>query len=495
MSLSIPIIAEYNGKALDRAIKDFKKLGTAGEKAQFLIKKAAIPAAAALAGVAAAMGPAIAAASDLEENMSKVNVIFGAGAKSVEDFSKTAAKAMGQSASAVLQAAGTFGTFGKAAGLGGQDLANFSNQFTTLASDLASFNNTTPEEAINAIGSALRGEAEPMRKFGVLLNDATLKAEAMALGIYSGSGALTDQQKILAAQSAIYKQTADAQGDFDRTSDGLANTSRILKAQMDNLQASIGKGLLPIVQKVLPVVQKFADWATKNPQAFLAIAAAITGISIAILAVNIAAKLGTFGLIATAVAALVVGIIYAYNKFDTFRTIVNGVLNGLIRGFEIFANSWINTINVIIRAMNLINPFSDIPSLQNISLGRIGGGDGGGGMGAAYDAMESARAKSLGGTASIPSMPSPTAPLSGGRGGGSGGGGSQGPGFSGGGLSYGGGVDVRGFNPFPDFNSIQPGVTINVAGGISTSAEIGKSVVDALTQYTQVYGPLDLAVR
>ena len=62
-------------------------------------------------------------------------------------------------------------------------------------------------------------------------------------------------------------------------------------------------------------------------------------------------------------------------------------------------------------------------------------------------------------------------------------------------MSYGGGVDVRGFNPFPDFSSIQPGVTINVAGGISTSAEIGKSVVDALTQYTQVYGPLDLAVR
>jgi hypothetical protein len=241
MTLSIPIIAEYNGKALDRAIKDFKKLGTAGEKAQFLIKKAAIPAAAALAGVAAAMGPAIAAASDLEENMSKVNVIFGAGAKSVEDFSKTAAKAMGQSASAVLQAAGTFGTFGKAAGLGGQDLANFSNQFTTLASDLASFNNTTPEEAINAIGSALRGEAEPMRKFGVLLNDATLKAEAMALGIYDGSGALTDQQKILAAQSAIYKQTADAQGDFDRTSDGWLIRLEYLKPKWTTCKQALVK--------------------------------------------------------------------------------------------------------------------------------------------------------------------------------------------------------------------------------------------------------------
>ena len=93
--LSIPIIAEYDGKALDRAIKDFKQLETAGEKAHFLIKKAAIPAAAALAGVAAAMGPAIKAASDLEENMSKVSVIFGDGAKEVEKFAKKVSKSLG----------------------------------------------------------------------------------------------------------------------------------------------------------------------------------------------------------------------------------------------------------------------------------------------------------------------------------------------------------------------------------------------------------------
>ena len=92
----------------------------------------------------------------------------------------------------------------------------------------------------------------------------------------------------------------------------------------------------------------------------------------------------------------------------------------------------------------------------------------------------------------MPAMPSPAAPLASGGGGG----GSQGPSF-GAGLSYGGGVDVNQYNPFAgiDFSSIQPGVTINVAGGISTSAEIGRSVVDALTQYSQVYGPLNLAIR
>jgi hypothetical protein len=266
MALSIPIISEYNGKGVSRAIAEFKQLETAGEKAQFAIKKAALPAAAALAGLAAAAKPAIAAASDLEENLSKVNVIFGEGAASIENFAKTAATSLGQSQNAVLQAAGTFGTFGKAAGLSGQDLATFSNDFTALASDLASFNNTTPEQAINAIGSALRGEAEPLRQFGVLLSDAALKDEALALGLEVTTGALSAQTKILAAQSLIYKQTGDAQGDFARTSDGLANSSRVLKAQMADLQVSIGKALLPAVQAVLPIVKDFATWAASNPQ-------------------------------------------------------------------------------------------------------------------------------------------------------------------------------------------------------------------------------------
>ena len=96
MALSIPIISEYNGKGVSRAIAEFKQLETAGEKAQFAIKKAALPAAAALAGLAAAARPAIAAASDLEENLSKVNVIFGEGAASIENFAKTAATSLGQ---------------------------------------------------------------------------------------------------------------------------------------------------------------------------------------------------------------------------------------------------------------------------------------------------------------------------------------------------------------------------------------------------------------
>jgi hypothetical protein len=493
MALFIPIISEYDGKGISKAIKEFKQLETAGEKAQFAIKKAAIPAAAALAGLAAAAGPAISAASDLEENLSKVNVIFGEGAKEIENFAKTAATALGQSQNAVLEAAGTFGTFGKAAGLGGVELAKFSNDFTALASDLASFNNTSPEEAVNAIGAALRGEAEPLRKFGVLLNDATLKTAALELGIYDGNGALTAQQKILAAQNVIYKQTTTAQGDFGRTSDGLANSQRILKAQLQNLQIEIGKGLLPVVQAILPPLKAFAAWAVENPKAFKIVAGTIAGIATAILAVNFAMAANPFTLIAVGIAALVTGLAVAYTKFEQFRNIVNTVLNGLIGGFEMFANAYIGAINMIIRGINLINPFSDIGSLPTISLGRIGSGSAGGATAVTRDTRTADRAA----RESIQGIPAITAPIGGGAGGGGGGvvvaAAAVVVAVSGGGgdlMTIQGALTTVGMAERIAAREQAAPVNIVVNGGISTSAEIGQSVYNALVQYKQVYGPL-----
>ena len=260
MAVVIPIISEFSDKGIQAAERGFKKLGDLAKTA-----------AKAVAGVSIAAGvgavKAIDLASDLSESQAKIGEIFGDSAGDVEAFAATAAKALGQSKQSVLDAAGTFGVVGKAAGLTGTDLSDFSNDFTALASDLASFNNTSPEDAIGAIGAALRGESEPLRRYGVLLDDASLRQAALELGIYDGNGALTAQQKILAAQKRIYEQTSDAQGDFARTSDGLANQQRILKAQLQNAATTIGTVLLPIAtklfsffaEKIIPIVEKFAS--------------------------------------------------------------------------------------------------------------------------------------------------------------------------------------------------------------------------------------------
>jgi hypothetical protein len=240
-----------------------------GSKVKDFAKKAGV--AFALAGAAAGAFAvkfgveAVKAASDLSETIAKTGEIFGDSASDIEAFAETSAKALGQTKQQALDAASTFAVFGKSAGLAGDDLVKFSTDFTGLASDLASFNNTSPEEAITAIGSALRGEAEPLRRYGVLLDDASLRQEALALGIVNTTkSALTPQQKVLAAQALIYKQTADAQGDFARTSDGLANQQRILTAQLENVKATIGTALLPIVLEIttffatylLPIIEK-----------------------------------------------------------------------------------------------------------------------------------------------------------------------------------------------------------------------------------------------
>jgi hypothetical protein len=275
-TLKLNILAETKGLT-DGLNKANQQVSGASGKIGSAFKKIGVAVAA--AGVAASafavkLGvDAVKAASDLSETVAKAGQIFGTSAKQVEDFAASAAATLGQSKQQALDAASTFAVFGKSAGLAGDDLVKFSTDFTVLASDLASFNNTTPDEAITAIGSALRGEAEPLRRFGVLLDDASLRAAALELGIVSTTkNALTPQQKVLAAQALIYKQTGDAQGDFLRTSDGLANSQRILTAQIENVKTSIGTALLPVAtelfqfigSKLIPILTNFSDSFSKQ---------------------------------------------------------------------------------------------------------------------------------------------------------------------------------------------------------------------------------------
>jgi hypothetical protein len=251
-----------------------KRLGVMGVAAGAAI--ANIGTAAAAAGVSFAtdfVGKSIKGATDLQETVSKVGVLFGEQAGEVEKFAEGAGAALGQTKQQALDAAATFATFGKSAGLSGGKLTGFSTQMTTLASDLASFNNTSPEEAIEAIGAALRGESEPIRKYGVLLDDATLRNQALQMGlIKTTKQALTPQQKVLAAQAQIMKQTTAAQGDFQRTSGGLANQQRILSAEFENATTSAGQALMPMLTNLakfatgtlIPAIKALGAWIGTN---------------------------------------------------------------------------------------------------------------------------------------------------------------------------------------------------------------------------------------
>jgi len=275
MAINIPILTSFNGKGAEAAIKEFQNLTKASDKAAFAINKMALPAAVAFGAIVTGGFKAAQAASDFNETVSKSGVIFGTASTAIKKFADTAASSLGLSKQAALDAAATMGIFGKSAGLAGDDLSNFSIEMVKLSGDLASFHNANPADVALALGAALRGEAEPIRKFGVLLNDAAVKAQAMKMGLYDGTGALSAQAKVLATQKLILEQTSDAQGDFARTSEGAANQQRILKAQVDNAKVAIGRAFLPILEAALPVLVNFATAIGNNTDAFVAVIAVI----------------------------------------------------------------------------------------------------------------------------------------------------------------------------------------------------------------------------
>lgn len=219
---------------------------------------APIAAAAGAAAVGTFFKNSINQASDLAEAGTALGEVFGDSVGTVQEFAAGGAKALGQNSLEVQRAAQTFGVYGKAAGLASGANAEFSTDLVGLSTDLASFYNTDPSQAVEALASGLRGEAEPLRQFGILLDDATLKSKAMELGIYEGTGSLTQQQKILASQAAIMEQAGVASGDFERTSGGLANQQRILAATFTDFQGEVGAAFLPAVTAAITKLNELA---------------------------------------------------------------------------------------------------------------------------------------------------------------------------------------------------------------------------------------------
>src|SRR5690349_20279662 len=209
-TLRVDIVADAKGvsSGVGEADRGFSRLGSsAGRAGKAMALGLGLGVAAAGAFAVKVGVDAVKAAADMGETLSKVGVLFGPAAKDIEKFADGAARSMGASKQEALDGAATFATFGKSAGLANKDLAGFSTQLLSAAGDLASFNNATPEETIAAIGAGLRGEAEPLRQFGILMDDATLRNEALKQGLVSSTKeALTPQQKVLAAQAVILGQ-------------------------------------------------------------------------------------------------------------------------------------------------------------------------------------------------------------------------------------------------------------------------------------------------
>jgi len=243
------------GDEADNSEKKVSKFGdqlqSAGAKASDMGNKLTLGVTLPLVGLGTV---AVDAASDLEESMSKVGVVFGDTADEVIAFSETSAESLGIAKGEALEAAGTFGNLLTAMGLTTPEARDMSLAMVELAADMASFNNVSPEETLLALRSGLSGEAEPLKRFGVALRAAEVDARAMSMGLADANGELSEGAKIQARYAIIMEQTATAQGDFARTSDGLANSQRIAAAEFKDMLAVLGQELLPIAKEAVGVV-------------------------------------------------------------------------------------------------------------------------------------------------------------------------------------------------------------------------------------------------
>jgi hypothetical protein len=213
-----------------------------------------------------ALGTAsVKAASDLEETQNKVSVVFGDMSESVLKWAQDSATAFGMSKQQALEAAGTFGNLFTSMGLGKDKAAEMSTGLVELAADLASFNNLDPNVVLEKLRSGLVGEVEPLRTLNINLTMTAVKAKAVQMGLADANGEVSQAALLQARYALILEQTSNAQGDFARTSDGLANQTRILKAEFADAMATLGKNLLPIVLDGVKAINKMLEAFNNMP--------------------------------------------------------------------------------------------------------------------------------------------------------------------------------------------------------------------------------------
>jgi len=209
------------------------------------------------APVVAAGAAAVKFASDMAESTNKVNVAFGDSADKVKAWADTTLKSYGIAEGSALDMAALFGDMGTAMGQSQEEAAKMSMNLVGLAGDLASFKNIGIEQAQDALKGIFTGEGEALKTLGIVMQDSTLKAYALAKGYNKSYEDMSQAEKVALRYAFVMDAAKNAQGDFARTSDGTANQLRIMQESLKELAASIGEVLLPIIT---PIMQKFNEW-------------------------------------------------------------------------------------------------------------------------------------------------------------------------------------------------------------------------------------------
>jgi len=370
MSVGVNIFSHFHAEGVTKAIKEFQKLETTQAKAQFAVKKAAIPAAAALAGLAVAATHALHAAMENEVSQMRFEKVIGnvtgateAQIKALDGSIEAMAKQTGISKEQLRPAMQYLVVATGSVATAQKDMA--------LAMDISAATGADLESVTQALGKAHNGVTR-----GLVKLDPSLKK------------VLGSTKDFAVVQDLLTQKFGGSEAAFEKTA---AGGMRRFNESIHEMWESIGNALLPAFKAVIPYLQAFGDWAQKHSKMFVIMAAGVAALSAAILVANTVLKVmaiweeivnaeNPFAWIALAVIAVIAVVVALYMKFEIVRTVVNAVINAIIAIIENWLNAWIHVINLIIDGINLLigaaNLFGaglhEIGTIGTVEFGRIG---------------------------------------------------------------------------------------------------------------------------
>ena len=464
MAISVPIVSEWNPQGLDRAVADFKKLEGAGAKANFVIKKAALPAAAAVGALGVALSGATKAAMEDQAAQAELARTLSISASATdaqiaanEELISKMSLASGIADDALRPALASLAR-------GTKDLGQ-AQEGLSLAMDISTATGADLTSVSDALAKAYQGNFKGLRAL----------SPEMATLIKEGAD-LNTVMDVLGGTFGGATATAAGTAEGQMKRFGIA---------ISEAKENIGAALIPVVEKALPLLTAMGSWAQDNTTTFLVIAGVIGGIAVAILAANAAIKIYTLytqistaaqwlwnaaltanplGLIVVGIAAVIAIIAILYTKFEGVRKIVDnvfGFLKDVVMGSIDIITTYVQTVLGVYKTI-----FNTIAKLWNNTIGKL-----------SFEFPS--WVPGLGGKGfSVPNIPmlgeggivsSPTLAMIGERG-------------------------PEAVIPLNRAGGMGGNYTINVNGGLASSAEIGQSVVNAIRAFNRSNGPANIQV-
>jgi hypothetical protein len=344
MALSIPIITEYVGTGLDKFRKELAQAETSTQKAGLVLRKAMVPATAAVAGLGAAMFDATKGA--MEDQAAQV------------ELARSLRQTTGATDALIASNEEWISTQGQLLGITDDELRPVMSKLARATGDV-----TRAQKLATQAMDIATATGKPLSA----VTDALTRALG---GNMTALGRLAPEFREMVKEGASFDDImAEIANTMGGAASEAANTAegrfKRLGIAFSETKESIGAALIPAMEAVLPLVEKFAAWAQNNPQAFMIIAGALGAIAASIMAINVAMALNPIGAIVVGVIALIAGLALAYQRFESVRTVVDFLFQALKIGIDNAVNNF-RTMLSIVKAV-----FNGIGSAWNNTFGQI----------------------------------------------------------------------------------------------------------------------------